>query len=163
MDLHLFVDAATGKTTGGQGIVVISEDPTNIYFEIRLPLAARVNQLRAEMTAIWTGLQIIPNILTSYRVDPHAVYLNVYSDSKGAVDALYMPHTQSNKKIRLLIKRIWKKLNGEIAQPLGGGCTFHVLSKKGEEKDNDRIKFFRKKMARAHELSRKARAAFKDI
>ena len=163
MDLLLFVDAATGKHVGGQGIVVKSEDPTGIYFSLRLPLHARMNQMRAEMSVIWTGLGMLPDVLSSFGVDPMSVYLHVYTDSKAAIDALYRPDTQTNKKVRLLIKRIWKRVNFYIAQPKGGGCTFYVISRKEQKEDSSRTQELRRHMTRAHELSRKARAAFKDV
>lgn len=163
MDLMLFVDAATGKQTGGQGVVVVSECPSDIYFELRLPLHSRMNQMRAELTAIWTGLGLISNVLSSFKLEPKSVYLNVYTDSKPAMDALYRPDTQTNKKAKLLIKRIWKKVNFGVGQPKGGGCTFNVVTRRAKEGDTQRVIELRKHMNRAHELSRKARAAFKDV
>lgn len=163
MDLMLFVDAATGKQTGGQGVVVVSEGPLDIYFELRLPLHARMNQIRAELTALWTGLGLIPNVLSSFKLSPKSVYLNVYTDSKPAIDSLYRPDTQTNKKVKLLIKRIWKKVNFAIGQPKGGGCTFNTVTRRAKEEDTQRMTELRKYMNRAHELSRKARAAFKDV
>lgn len=122
MELLLFVDAAVGKSIGGQGIVVKSEDPNKVYFEIRLPLHARMNQLRAEMTAIWTGIDLLPQVLRSFGITPKSVYLHVYTDSKAALDSMYRPDTQTNRKIRLLIKRIWKRVNEGIAQPKVGAA-----------------------------------------
>jgi len=163
MELLLFVDAATGKSIGGQGVVVKSEDPTGIYFELRLPLHARMNQIRAELTAVWSGLNLIPDVLSSFKVRPKDVYVHIYSDATAAVEALYKPDTQTNKKVRLLIKRIWRVVNFEIGQPKGGGCTFHTITRKKKEGDKARTLELRKYMNRAHELSRKARAAFKDV
>jgi len=163
MELLLFVDAAVGKMIGGQGVVVKAEDPSKVYFEIRLPLHSRMNQMRAELTAIWTGLELLPQVLRSFGVAPRSVYLHVYTDSQAALDALYRPDTQTNKKARLLIKRIWKRVNEGIAQPMGGGCSFHVISRRKKDNDSPRQSQLRKHMQRAHELSRKARAAFKDV
>ena len=119
--------------------------------------------MRAELTAIWTGIELLPQIFRSFGVAPKTVYLHVYTDSRAALDALYRPDTQTNKKIRLLIKRIWKQVNEGIAQPNGGGCSFHTISRRKNDEDTPRQKELKQYMQRAHEMSRKARSAFKDI
>lgn len=164
IQIRLFADAVMGKSgPGGVGIVLLSEkedDP--LYYEHKHPIPEKMTQTEAELFGILSGLESLECALASHKLAAKDVFLHVYTDCRPALYAIHNAYEQKRKPIRILCKRIIRIITTRYNEPNGGGAAWHFLSAK-RQKVTQHQKRLHPHMARAHELSRAAKASFRGL
>lgn len=164
IQVRLFTDAVVGKNCpGGVGFVLLSEEEeTPFYYEHRHPIPDGMTQIEAELYGILSGLESIEHVLFSHGLRAKDVFVSAYTDCRPAIHAIHHAHEQDGYMTRILCKRIIRLVTGNYNNPPGGGFGWYFLSAK-KPKVPPKHRRFHAHMARAHELSRAAKAAFKGL